>query len=201
MNTEESNNLLEVWDKLCELIDKKGSVVQLDANTKSREQVRFNQIKLNRETALWQSIMAIVAPLSEEEIDVLLDLGKPNDTHTVYQSKVSIALLISIPLGSLYAINFAIQNFNLGKNGFLSAPAIGGIVGGAVVILLLGGYLLYKQLTYRWLSMELNTCLETALAMKKAKRINFKKYELGQNEGEKSKPIPQKTPINIHSKK
>lgn len=49
--------------------------------------------------------------------------------------------------------------------------------------------------------MELNTCLETALAMKKAERINFKKYELGQEAADISKLILKKTPINIHSKK
>ena len=56
---------------------------------------------------------------------------------------------------------------------------------------------IYKQLAYRWLSMELSTCLETALAMKKAKRINFKKYALAQTKDKKSKITLKKTAIKI----
>lgn len=181
MNTTESNNLLEVWDKLCEVIDQKGSVIHTDSSIKASEQVKFNQIKLNRDSKLWQAMEPILAPLSEEEIGVLLDLAKPNNTHTEYQVKVSLAFVISIPIGLLYVFSLIVQNFNLNQDEILSAPVIGGIVGGTVVILLLGGYLLYKQLAYRWLSMELSTCLETALAMKKAERVKFKKYELSQH--------------------
>lgn len=171
MNTIESDNLLEIWDKICALIDKKGSVVQPDPGTKTSEHIRFNQIKLNRESALWKSIMAILEPLSEEEVAVLVDLSKPNDTHTVYQSKFSIAFLVSIPLGVLYAMNLLIPNFSIGGG-------ISPFTGGLVALFILGSYLLYKQLTFRWLSMELNTCLETVLALKKAESIKFKKYDL-----------------------
>lgn len=201
MKTTESDNLFEIWDKLCELIDQKGSVVQLDPDKKSSEQVKFNQIKLNRESILWQSMMEILAPLSEEEIEVLLDLATPNNTHAVYQSKVSIALLVSIPIGFLYFLNLLNENFHFGENKILTNALIGGLIGGGIVILFLGGYLLYKQLSYRWLSMELTTCLETTLAMKKAQRIHFKKYKLPQAEEEKSKIILKKKTINVRSKK
>ena len=47
--------------------------------------------------------------------------------------------------------------------------------------------------------MELYTCLETALAMKKAERIQFKKYNLSDNKT--AKIALKKTPINLRSKK
>lgn len=205
MNTTESNNLLEVWDKLCEIIDNKGSVVQFDSQAKQSEQVRFNQIKLNRESTLWKSIMAVLEPLSEEEIAVLVDLSKPNDTHAVYQSKVSIAFLVSIPLGILYAINLILPSFSVGESGL--TPFSGGLIGGLVALFVVGSYMLYKQLAFRWLSMELNTCLETALVLKKAESIKFKKYELPKIEGKKTKIdkkakiVLEKTPIELPTKK
>jgi hypothetical protein len=149
MNTTESDNLLEVWDKLCELVDQKGSAVHSEFHKKDLDYSKFNQIKLNRATALWQSIMAVLAPLSEEEIDTLLDLTKPNNKHTVYESKFSIALVISIPIGLFYLINVIFQNFNLWGNDFLSGPVVGCFIGGALVFLFLGGHLLYKKITFR----------------------------------------------------
>lgn len=174
MNNKASSNLLQTWDQLCTIIDKKGSVVQTDTNNKSSDHITFNQIKLNRNSVLWQSILQVLEPLSIEETEVLIDLSKTNDTHAVYQLKVSLALLVSIPLGLLTILNFVIDHLNTSGN--LSAPIIGGLIGGGVVIVILGGFFLYKQLSYRWLSMELTTCLETALAMKKAEHIDFKQY-------------------------
>ena len=192
MSTAESNNLLEVWDKLCFIINNKGSVTRMDPGTKPSEMVQFNQIKLNRDTALWQALMDILEPLSEEEVEVLLDLAETNNTHNVYQSRVSIVAFVSIPIGLISIAGFFIKSFDPRESmGFLVAAAM---------TLILGGSLLYKQLAYRWLSMELSTCLETTLALKKAERIQFKKYQLPQFEDRKSKIPFRKQWIKRRSK-
>ena len=193
MNTPESKNLLEVWDKLCLIINNKGSLTRIDPNTTHVDHVQFNQIKLNRASALWQALMEVLEPLSVEEVEVLLDLAKPNNTHAVYQAKVSMAAFVSIPVGLISMVGFFMGSFNPKEHISL--------ISGATVLLIFGAFLLYKQLSYRWFSMELGTCLEMVLAMKKAERIKFQKYELPQFEEKRSKIVLKKTPINLRSKK
>lgn len=190
-----NNHLFEVWDTLCDTVGQYSKISGIKPNTDNAPIVSFNQIGLSRKTTLWAKIQELLAPLTEEEVALLLDIAKANDTHTVHQSKVSVSVIVSIPLGLLYLGHTLTQNLNI------HSDFIGPIVGGLIGIFSVGGFLVYKQLAYRWLSMEVVTCIETILAQKKAERIAFQKIEATIPKGKHSKITLKNTPIERPFKK
>jgi len=162
MKHEEHEELLAIWEQLClifsgmSIFNTRHEDVVLSMETWKNDHVSLNF----RRSPAWKETNQLVRALPTESISSLLELSKVNLTHINSHLTFTLSACFSVPL-ALYGL--------LGNSVKSLLAQLG------VSVTVASGFLFIMLMTFvtklwqnKWQGMELSTCLQTILAIRRA---------------------------------
>lgn len=161
-NTSENDeHLLAIWEQLCVSF---GKIRLINARPEdlaaSMETWKNDHVSLSRQTIAWKEAEALTNDLPLEALESLLELARVNSTHVNHHLGFTATAVIGFPLG-IYGI------FSDYINGFLGSQALVSVALAAIFVGL--ALFLTRLWLNKWQAMELTTCLEHILAIRRAR--------------------------------
>ncbi|MBK8317776.1 MAG: hypothetical protein IPL05_03720 [Betaproteobacteria bacterium] len=154
-------DVLAIWSELCKVFAA-SSVVQPSKEdlALSLQSWKNDHVTLCANSPSWRAASKLTATLSTAALKSLLDLAKVNATHINSHLTFTIGSVVSVPL-AIYGLFREPLSVLLQRSGAFGT-------GGLVVAVVAGFWLIYALWKSKWQSMELQTFLETSIALKSA---------------------------------